>query len=101
MFWTNIAEYGGWKLQQNMVFHNARILNSENVRIAWGTINGMIKAMDRMVACLHEYEEDPSETSQYRQTAMAELKTLKELLDIDALTENEYQEKKAKLMDKI
>ena len=97
IFWNNIVEYNGWKIQQNMVTHHARILNSDNYRIAWGTINGMKKALDRMVASLHAYDEDICETSGKRQIAMSELKSLKELLDIGAITQNEYDEKKKKL----
>lgn len=49
VFWNTLCEYNGWKLQQNMVTHHARILNDENVRIAWGTMNGMIRALNRFV----------------------------------------------------
>ena len=101
VLWNTIAEYNGWKVQQNMITHHARILNSDHVRIAWGTINGMMKALDRMAACLHQYEEDPSDASQRRRSAMDELKSLKELLDLGAITESEYRAKKAKLMDQI
>ena len=100
VFWNNIAEYGGWKLQQNMITHHARILNSDNVRIAWGTINGMIKAMDRMTAQLHKYEKK-RETSGDRIALMEELKKLKELLDMGAITQSEYDEKKKRIMDKL
>ena len=100
VFWNNIAEYGGWKLQQNMITHHARILNSDNVRIAWGTINGMIKAMDRMAAQLHKYEKK-KETSGDRIALMEELKKLKELLDMGAITQREYDEKKKRIMDKL
>lgn len=55
VFWNTLAEYNGWKLQQNMITHHARILDSDNVRIAWGTINGMEKAMDRMAKYLRKY----------------------------------------------
>ncbi len=54
VFWNDIAEYGGWKLQQNMITHHARILNEKNVRIAWGTINGMEKALDRLIRHLND-----------------------------------------------
>jgi len=47
VFWTTLAEANGWKLQQNMVTHHARILDDDNTRIAWGTINGMQKAFER------------------------------------------------------
>lgn len=49
VFWTTLSEYNGWKLQQNMFTHHARILNSQNIRVAWGTINGMKKALERYI----------------------------------------------------
>lgn len=101
VFWNNIVEYNGWRLQQNMITHHARILDSDNYRIAWGTINGMKKAMDRMVSSLHAYDEDPMDASSRRQAAMEELKSLKELLDMGAITQSEFEEKKEKLMSQI
>lgn len=47
VFWNTLCEYKGWKLQQNMISHHARILDSNDIRIAWGTINGMIRALER------------------------------------------------------
>lgn len=95
--WDTLAEYNGWKLQQNRIFKNARILDSNNVRIAWGTINGMIKVMDRMVQCMDRYNK-PQTTSEQRMEYMQEIKQLKELLDMGAITQSEYEEKKNKLM---
>ncbi len=46
MFWENIAEVNGYKFQRNTFTHHAHILNSNNVRIAWGSIQEMIEAMD-------------------------------------------------------
>ena len=31
IFWDNIAEYNGWRLQQNMITQHARILDNNNV----------------------------------------------------------------------
>ncbi|MCI9545772.1 MAG: hypothetical protein HFH60_03645 [Lachnospiraceae bacterium] len=100
VFWNTLVEYNGWKLQQNMFTHHARILNSDNIRIAWGTINGMEKAMDRMVRHLHKYEK-PASNSCDRLGSMEELKKLKELLDMGAITEQEFQDKKNKIMKTI
>jgi len=100
VFWDNLAEYKGWKLQQNMITRHARIIDSNNIRIAWGTINGMMKVMDRMVACLHKYDE-PKMSSEERVALMQELKQLKELLDIGAITEDEYNSKKKEIMKNI
>ena len=36
IFWDTIVEADGWKMQKNKLFGNCRILNSENVRVAWG-----------------------------------------------------------------
>ena len=101
VFWNTIAEYNGWRLQQNMVTHHARILDADNVRIAWGTINGMKRAMERMASGLHTDEENAEEASKDRQNAMAELKSLKELLDIGAISEEEFHDKKAKILSRI
>ena len=98
--WDTLAEYNGWKLQQNRIFKNARILDSNNVRIAWRTINGMIKVMDRMVQCMDRYNK-PQTTSEQRMEYMQEIKQLKELLDMGAITQSEYEEKKNKLMGEI
>lgn len=100
VFWNTIAEYNGYKLQQNMFTHHARILNNNNVRIAWGTFNGMERAMDRLVQGLNKYKKDES-TSNQRIDAMYELKNLKELLDIGAITQAEFEEKKSKIMKRI
>lgn len=56
VFWTTFAEVNGWKLQQNMVTKHARILDSNDIRIAWGTIEGMEKALDRMVTYTKKYQ---------------------------------------------
>lgn len=57
VFWTTLCEYNGWKLQQNMVTHHCRILNEHDVRIAWGTKNGMIAAL-RTYAELQQLEKE-------------------------------------------
>lgn len=53
--WTTLVEFNGYRLQQNQFTHHARILNSSDVRIAWGTLNGMEKALDRLVSFSQKY----------------------------------------------
>ena len=100
VFWNTIVEYNGWKLQQNMITHHARILDCNDIRIAWGTYNGMMTALDRMVEGLNMYQA-PAPTSNERIDAMNELARLKELLDMGAITTEEYVKKKSKLLDQI
>lgn len=103
VFWTDLAEANGWKLQQNMFTHHARILNSENVRVAWGTVNGMYRAMDRLVAAASRYKYNNEEAISYDDTMkdIEMLKKLKELFDSGIITEEEYQQKKTKYMKNI
>jgi len=36
VFWTNLAEQGGWKVQQNDFSSHCRILDPQDNRVAWG-----------------------------------------------------------------
>ena len=46
--WDTISECGGWRLEQNVVTKHCRIVDPEGVRRAWGTKNGMIKALEEV-----------------------------------------------------
>ena len=48
VFWNTLAEYKGWKLQQNMITQHARILDENDVRRAWGSVQGMKKVLERL-----------------------------------------------------
>lgn len=56
--WTTLVERDGWKLQQNMFTKHARLLNSDNIRVAWGTVNGAEKALGRIVELPQKYNKD-------------------------------------------
>ena len=60
----------------------------------------MQKALDRMIVCMKKYE-NPEKSSDERMQVMQELKQLKELLDMGAISQEEFKEKKDKLMRKI
>jgi hypothetical protein len=48
-FWKELASFHGWKLQENTVFGNCRILNPDDVRIAWGGKSAMERAFERIL----------------------------------------------------
>jgi hypothetical protein len=48
IFWTEIANVNGWRLQRNKVFGNCRILDPDDVRRAWGGENAMLKAFETL-----------------------------------------------------
>ncbi len=47
-WWKNLETHRGWKLQQNIVFGNCRILDSRDYRYAWGGREAMTKTFARM-----------------------------------------------------
>ncbi|MDE7354429.1 MAG: hypothetical protein K2O06_15465 [Acetatifactor sp.] len=44
-YWDTIRECNGWRLQQNEFTRHCRLVDSENIRRAWGTKNAMVKAL--------------------------------------------------------
>ena len=98
VFWRNIAEFNGWKFQQNMLTQHARILDSDDVRIAWGTVDEMSRIMEKMIAHIRAKKN----LEKHENLCILEtIKKLKELLDIGAITQEEYNSKKDELMSKI
>ena len=98
VFWRNIAEFNGWKFQQNMITQHARILDSDDVRIAWGTVDEMSRIIEKMIAHLKAKK---NLKKQENLNIMEMIKKLKELLDLGAITQEEYKSKKDELMSKI
>lgn len=49
VFWNDLAEFKGWRLQQNILSKHARILDPNNVHRACETVNGMYVDLDRLV----------------------------------------------------
>lgn len=46
--WETLAECNGWKLQQNQITKHCRLVDPNNIRKAWGTKNGMLKALESL-----------------------------------------------------
>jgi hypothetical protein len=49
IFWENLAAFGGWRIQKNIITCHCRILDPEDTRRAWGTAAGMRKAFKSLV----------------------------------------------------
>lgn len=96
VMWTTLAEVKGLKLQQNQITHHARILNADNVRVAWGTVNGMQKAIRRL-ANISEQLIDEKALSEIE----PELLSMKSLLDKGILTQEEFDTQKRRILSKI
>lgn len=48
IFWNNLASYKGWRIQQHTITQHCRILDPDNVRRAWGNMEGMEKIFKKL-----------------------------------------------------
>lgn len=55
IWWNNLNDYQGWKLQQNKVTRHCRILDPKNIRRAWGTKDSMTNSFNDVVRQLKEF----------------------------------------------
>lgn len=100
-FWDTLVEYKGYKLQQNLITKHARILDSDNVRIAWGTINGMKKALERKVEIPDEYANKNFQNRKKITSIEQELSSAKKLFDNGIISSEEFNTIKKKLLDQV
>ncbi|MDR0958688.1 MAG: hypothetical protein LBM16_05700 [Clostridiales bacterium] len=49
VFWNNLADVNGWRVQENMLTHHCRVLNPDDVRVAWGGTDAIMKAFERLL----------------------------------------------------
>ena len=98
IFWNNIAECNGWKIQQNMITQHARIIDADDVRIAWGTLDEMKDLLEEMA---NHLKLQRSLRKHDNLAALEEIRKLKELLDIEAITQEEFSDKKRELLSKV
>ena len=100
-FWDTLAEYNGYKLQQNLITRHARILNSDDVRIAWGTVNGMKMTLERMAEMSNKYTNKESQNKKNITDVEQELLSAKKLLDNGIISSEEFNTIKKKLLDQV
>ena len=48
MFWHTISNVDGWRLQENFLFGNCRILDPQDCRQAWGRKRAILKAFEQL-----------------------------------------------------
>lgn len=48
MFWKTIANVDGWRLQENIIFGNCRIIDPKDIRKAWGGKQAILKAFEEI-----------------------------------------------------
>lgn len=105
LFWDTIAHSSyGWKLQINKITSLGRVLDSSNVRKAWGA-GTILKRKLRDLYESYVYENSSNSTSSNNGSskgssdATEKLLNLKKLLDAGAISQTEYDRMKSELMN--
>ena len=48
LFWNDIANVNGWRMQQNTITQHIRIIDPQDVRRAWGGMEAMERIFERI-----------------------------------------------------
>ena len=48
VFWTDLANVKGWRLQRNDITRHCRILDPDDIRRAWGGEEALLKELHRL-----------------------------------------------------
>jgi len=49
VFWNELANVNGWRVQQNMLTQHCRVLDPDDMRVAWGGVDAIMTAFERLV----------------------------------------------------
>jgi len=49
VFWNELANFNGWRVQENQITHHCRVLNPDNIRVAWGGYKAMMQSFERLL----------------------------------------------------
>jgi hypothetical protein len=105
VFWDDLAAFNGWKIQQNMFTKHFRILDSNNIRKAFGNINKLENALNYVYGkiAIDEYDDNDNYSNKQpeEEDVFTKLEKLGKLRDQGIITEEEFQAKKQKYMAKI
>jgi hypothetical protein len=49
VFWNDLAEVNGWRVQQNIITGHCRVLDEDNIRRAWGGEEAIMDFFNKVV----------------------------------------------------
>ena len=103
VWWTTLVEFDGWKVQENKLLHNCRILDNNNVRRAWGSESKIKELFETIVNNGSIDQNNPCLTNEVEDESSIEAKLtkLKHLYESGLIEEAEYTEKKKELLSEL
>ena len=49
VWWDNLIEYKGWRIQKNQATQHCRVLNPKNIRVAWGSEEDILESFKYLI----------------------------------------------------
>ena len=100
--WENIAEFNGWKFQQNNFFKNIRLLDELNNRKAWSmNYQKMIDKCRNFLSQQLKEELKTEQSSSISDDIEKRLLKLKNLFEKGLISSDEFQHRKNEILSEI
>ncbi len=100
--WKNTASFNGWRIQQNKITGQIRILDSEDMLIAVGTKLKMTEAIQRMTDYVNENRNlEHAKADNVLEKVSKQRKKLRLSLDTGKITQKEFERRSKPLEEKI
>ena len=101
VFWEDLSNLDGWRIQRNKLIGNCRILDPNDVRKAWGGEKAVRKAFEYLIENYSSSSTSEKNNSFNPEDIPKLIREISELKDQGIITEDEFQEKKKKLLNQI
>ncbi|WP_248924004.1 SHOCT domain-containing protein [Paenibacillus hamazuiensis] len=108
VWWDNVREKKGWKLQKHKITGHYRIISPSKYRKAWGSDREeMLGLFDEFtyeepkVSTPIKSQKESTPTKPSKQEILAQLKDLGELYENGVLTKDEFEGAKKKLLNEL
>ena len=104
VFWDTITSYEGWRVQKNKLTGHCRLLDPNDVRKAWGSFSAMSDAFEWLIGIeqksLSEGQTVYLEASNNIDIPN-QIRQLGELMKEELITQQEFEQKKKELLDRL
>lgn len=102
VFWKDLAEFYGWRFQQNSVFKQVRLIDPENSRKAWGNYDNMLAKCKSFLVSQSQSPASSESTSVASDDGLKQrLAKLNALYADGLIAEEDFQRKKDEILSEL
>ena len=104
VFWNTITSHENWRLQKNKLTGHCRLLDPNDVRKAWGSLAAMSDAFEWLIGI--EQESLSESQTVYLEASNNidipnQIRQLGELMKEGLITQQEFEQKKRELLNRL